>query len=257
MDYFNKSFIPLDVDGNPILTASQQEDLTLERDLEAAGFSASSKFPGAGAGISDPNSPKRVKFPLKDETDPEYEVPLLTVDKGIFRRKVSHTGTPGAGAGAGVVGRAAAADEETGLAGGNGPVEMTPAGDAPGDSSHGDSKKRLSPKPGRFRTASGEKLLGSSSHSLMSLMGLKSTSDVNKPLLLKNDDNFLEHRKLLVERWKDNIKSKGLDNSNHNSSFRDERDDEVGVLCPCYYPSVDCFSLPLADRMPNAYFPCA
>jgi hypothetical protein len=226
MDYFNKSFIPLDVDGNPILSAAQQEDLALERDLEAAGFSASGKFSGAGAGTSDPNSPKRVKFPLKDETDPEYEVPLLSVDKGIFRRKVAHTGPAGAGAGAGA---GAAADEETGLAGANGPVDMAPTGDTPGDSSHGDSKKRLSPKPGRFRSTSGEKLHGSSSHSLMSMMGLKSNSDVNKPLLLKNDDNFLEHRKLLVERWKDNIKSKGLDSSNHNSSFHDDRDDEVGV----------------------------
>jgi hypothetical protein len=218
MDYFNKSFIPLDVDGNPILSASQQEDLALERDLEAAGFIASEKLSGAGA--SDPNSPKHVKFPKKDETDPEYEVPLLTVDKGIFRRKVTHT-TPGAGA--------VAADEETGLAAGDGPVSMAPSSDMAGDSNHGDSKKRLSPKPGRFRSTSGDKLHGSSSHSLMSLMGLKSTSDVNKPLLLKNDDNFLEHRKLLVERWKDNIKSKGLDSSIHNSSFHDDREDEVSV----------------------------
>jgi hypothetical protein len=101
MDYFNKSFVPLDVDGNPILSRAKQEELALERDLEAAGFAAAAKpsHHSHSGGIS---SSKRISFPTRDEGDPSYEVPLLPVDKGIFRRK----GAPLS---------AAAGDEEQGL----------------------------------------------------------------------------------------------------------------------------------------------
>jgi hypothetical protein len=103
MDYFNKSFVPLDVDGNPILSRAKQEELALERDLEAAGFAAAAKPSHHSGGTT---SSKRVSFPTRDEGDPSYEVPLLPVDKGIFRRKGA---PPGATQQSG--------DEEQGLSG--------------------------------------------------------------------------------------------------------------------------------------------
>ena len=81
MDYFNKSFIPLDVNGNPILSATQQQALRLEQDLEEAGFGASD----------------RQHIDL-EQGEGEH-IPLLPVDKGIFRRKghqVTTTTTDGA-----------------------------------------------------------------------------------------------------------------------------------------------------------------
>ena len=62
----------------------------------------------------------------------------------------------------------------------------------------------------------------------------------NTPLLLKNDDNFLEHRKLLVQRWRENIKNKyphqprsrspspSPSSKPNGSSFVYEKDEEVG-----------------------------
>jgi hypothetical protein len=70
---------------------------------------------------------------------------------------------------------------------------------------------------------SSDKAFDSNSKSLLSRMGLKAnTADANRPLLLKNDDNFLEHRKVLVQRWKDNIRSKGLDLSGHGDEDKEE-----------------------------------
>lgn len=44
MDYFNKSFVPLDVDGKPILSRAQQEQRELEQELQAAGFGATGEL---------------------------------------------------------------------------------------------------------------------------------------------------------------------------------------------------------------------
>jgi hypothetical protein len=74
-----------------------------------------------------------------------------------------------------------------------------------------------------------DKAFDSSTKSLLSRMGLKAnTADANRPLLLKNDDNFLEHRKVLVQRWKDNIRSKGLDVSGHGD---EDKEEEVNLHC--------------------------
>jgi hypothetical protein len=81
----------------------------------------------------------------------------------------------------------------------------------------------LSPKARSMSRLSSDKAFDSSSKSLLSRMGLKAnTADANRPLLLKNDDNFLEHRKVLVQRWKDNIRSKGLDVSLHGDEDKEE-----------------------------------
>jgi hypothetical protein len=111
MDYFNKSFVPLDVDGNPILSRAKQEELALERDLEAAGFASAAKPSHHSGGTT---SSKRISFPTRDEGDPSYEVPLLPVDKGIFRRKGA---PPSAFQQSGAGSNAAAGDEEQGLSG--------------------------------------------------------------------------------------------------------------------------------------------
>jgi len=92
MDYFNKSFIPLDVNGNPILTRAQQEELQLERDLEAAGFAGNAASESTRVRIHEAS-----RILQQSETDGTYPTPLLPVDKGIFRRKVNH---PSAHAGA-------------------------------------------------------------------------------------------------------------------------------------------------------------
>lgn len=97
MDYFNKSFIPLDVDGNPVLSRAQQEQLALERDLEAAGFptsSVSGKHPPGldGSTHSESQSHKvralEASRILQQSESDAYNVPLLPIDKGIFRRKL-------------------------------------------------------------------------------------------------------------------------------------------------------------------------
>lgn len=85
-----------------------------------------------------------------------------------------------------------------------------------------------------------------SEHSLLSYVGLGSKanlSDSNTPLLLKNDDNFLEHRKLLVQRWKDTIHEK-YPPSPHASFHEQQRSQEevsgrVFYLCCLFvwYPS--------------------
>ena len=92
MDYFNKSFIPLDVNGNPILSRAQQEQLQLERDLEAAGFAGNAASESTRVRIQEAS-----RILQQSETDGTYPAPLLPVDKGIFRRKVNH---PSAHAGA-------------------------------------------------------------------------------------------------------------------------------------------------------------
>lgn len=93
MDYFNKSFIPLDVDGNPVLSRAQQEQLALERDLEAAGFptSVSGKHPGLdGSNHSESHKVRAQEASriLQQSENDAYNVPLLPIDKGIFRRKL-------------------------------------------------------------------------------------------------------------------------------------------------------------------------
>lgn len=92
MDYFNKSFIPLDVNGNPLLSRAQQEQLQLERDLEAAGFAGNAASESTRVRIQEAS-----RILQQSESDANYPVPLLPVDKGIFRRKVNH---PSAHAGA-------------------------------------------------------------------------------------------------------------------------------------------------------------
>jgi hypothetical protein len=111
MDYFNKSFVPLDVDGNPILSRAKQDELALERDLEAAGFAAAAKPSHHSGGTA---SSKRISFPTRDEGDPSYEVPLLPVDKGIFRRKGA---PPSMTQQSGAASNATVGDEEQGLSG--------------------------------------------------------------------------------------------------------------------------------------------
>jgi hypothetical protein len=93
---------------------------------------------------------------------------------------------------------------------------------------------------------SSDKAFDSSSKSLLSRMGLKAnTADANRPLLLKNDDNFLEHRKVLVQRWKDNIRSKGLDVSGHGD---EDKEEEVSlkwkIICVLFWwdNSAQCWS---------------
>jgi len=78
-----------------------------------------------------------------------------------------------------------------------------------------------------------------------------SKHSANTPLLLKNDDNFLEHRKLLVQRWRENIKNKyphqprsrspspSPSSKRNGSSFVYEKDEEVSLA---YF--LMCCSLP-------------
>ena len=267
MDYFNKSFIPLDVNGNPILSATQQQALRLEQDLEEAGFGASD----------------RQHIDL-EQGEGEH-IPLLPVDKGIFRRKghqVTTTTADGAdgtaeldpnhtssinnnGAGAGIHTNAAATatlnnnpNNTTTASGilpsftprsvsfraGLGLNDPSGLGSGLNDPSEHSNMGRNTPKTPQSKQDLSEESKGhgaSSSRSLLSIFGIKTSTDNNnnnsnssrnRPLLLKNDDNFLEHRKLLVQRWKDNIDSKQLDRSNHtnNNSFYEEKEQEVRIF---------------------------
>ena len=92
-------------------------------------------------------------------------------------------------------------------------------------------------------------MLGLSKHnSTASAMNTSHSHHSNKSLLLKNDDNFLEHRKLLVQRWKQNIYNKypkqqfspsPSPSSKHGSSFMYpdstiQEDEEVSVMCSLF-----------------------
>lgn len=267
MDYFNKSFIPLDVDGKPILSRAKQEQMALEEELEAAGFAV----PGGGGGgeavpvtlSSKIRASQAAKLIEPKETDENYEVPLLPVDKGIFRRKL---GAPGAEAseeeannygntvsalgtnsyvGGGVGGGSSARSVSSNLGMAAGSSSAHPAsstqqqpqndGDGEGSESDGEKKKHKS-----ARLTSIKEEHAASTQSLLQRIGLSRNSTVsnlssNTPLLLKNDDNFLEHRKLLIQRWKDNIRNKyprqpspsPSSRQNGSSFLYPEKDEEV------------------------------
>lgn len=110
---------------------------------------------------------------------------------------------------------------------------------------------------------------GTSSRSFLGMLGLSGMSKhnstasamntshhSNKSLLLKNDDNFLEHRKLLVQRWKQNIYNKypkqqfspsPSPSSKHGSSFMYPdstiQEDEEVRSCTLFGRKLNCFQL--------------
>ena len=285
MDYFNKSFTPLDVNGRPInnLTKAQQqkekeqraqeqaeggggeEGMSVEgRDLEQGGAGGGSARSGAvkgpvtskGAKVR-PGAGLKIEIEADEEEEEEEEeepsgenakIPLLPVDKGIFRRKlnpppqaseeIAGEGGDGAGSagGGGAGGANAASDSDL------------EAGNGSNNNSNNNSKKEKERRNLVGRSTShlsgvteGSASGGGSAQRLLSLIGLGSrhnsnvdtananATSANVPLLLKNDDNFLEHRKMLLQRWKDNLKDKSfLNQSTHSSFYESEKDTEVG-----------------------------
>jgi hypothetical protein len=131
---------------------------------------------------------------------------------GQYAPRPSDAPPASTGAGANVDG-----DPESGAAG---------AGGGSGDIAGQSSKKSGpdSPKKGMAGTSSKRSLLSAlgfgSGHSNSERMSTKDE------LLLKNDDNFLEHRKLLMRRWRENMQSKHKEMSGVSDSFFDIPDKE-------------------------------
>ena len=207
LDYFNKSITPLDVHGRPVLTQQERADLALEQQISAS-----------GKPLSKAGSARVAAFDEENDED-DFAVPLLPVDKGIFRRKLA----------------AQTVDEEMGLSGSAGGGSSSKGLLGGGDEESLDFGGKDGPKKGSLgkRMASIKEASGSggSAQSLLSFIGLGSKNNSNvdpqMPILLKNDDNFLEHRKLLVQRWKENIRNKLLNQSPHDSFYDSDKEEEV------------------------------
>ena len=243
MDYFNKAISPIDINGNPIRsgmqsTKSQAADIEAGGDLDNPFHSLKSSEVGSAHRTM--ASKHVAMYGEQSQQDDELgyeEIPLQPVDKGIFRRKLP-TPTPQQQQQQVVP---SDHDEETGDAmggaiAGAGSFRIKPgsgkvSGVSPDSADEDEAKKNMVPASSKLRNSANS--VRSMVSDYLGIATKTANSDSNMPLVLKNDDNFLEHRKLLVQRWKDNIQDK----MQNQSSFRDDRfnSEEVNFVFALYF----------------------
>jgi hypothetical protein len=260
LDYFNKAITPIDINGNPIIPkkhgkqdahgavtaipiegvntgAGGGEDEEEEEDEQARAYAAVPRLP-VDKGIfrrKMPPAPAVQEKPAGKDVPPKKSSGLLAsiwsmTEGGQFAPRPSDAPPASTGAGANVDG-----GPESGAAGAGAGGD---AGDVAGQSSKKSGPD--SPKKGMAGTSSKRSLLSAlgfgSGHTNSERMSTKDE------LLLKNDDNFLEHRKLLMRRWRENMQSKHKEMSGVSDSFFDIPDKEqLEVGNPTFLCGVDHF----------------
>lgn len=136
------------------------------------------------------------------------QIPLMGVDKGIFRRKSNHTmeknGT--------TLSKQSNGDIEKGLI-----QEAHPVQSESNDAEDVNKKQGASKHHGGVKDwwKTFQQMVGVRSATIYPLVGRHPTNVPDpqsqlssKDLVLKKDESFVEHRKELLRRWKTNIKSK-------------------------------------------------